>query len=67
MEIIRELLNDPEHQKVHLATLKCLIRMGPGKPAELLSEILEGEDQALVELARTALREEKSAAATPGK
>ena len=67
MEIIREVLQKPEDQKVHLAALRCLIRMGAGKPAELLSEILEGDDQPLGDLARAALREEKTAAATPGK
>jgi HEAT repeat protein len=50
--------NETEHQKVHKAAIRCLIRMGKGKPANLVNKFLEGDDEGLRKLARVVLREE---------
>ncbi len=59
IRVIKEVLQEKTlHVDVHKAAFHALLRMGAGKPTDLLSEILQGDDERLANLARTVLQEE---------
>ena len=73
MQLIREVLQEETlHLKVHKAAFRSLLAMGAGEPAELIQEVLRGNDERLATLARAVLKEEEifgkpRPGASPGK